>query len=354
MVGGRSRPSTRRYLAGGRWSETFVRLAIGALAALCALVVLTPSIASIWRPTPRDVVWGVTYSPRFAQSLGLDPHAAYLATIDDLGVRHVRFPVYWDEVERVPGQYDFTALQWYLSEAQARDTEIVLVVGYKQPRWPECYAPPWAADLPIDRLRQHVLALVEAEVAVASRYPNVVMWQVENEPFRRFGHCRTDLLTAEFIAEEIALVSRLDPRPTVMTDSGELSTWIEAMRLSREYFGTVIYRQFHFDTIGRWEHPLPPWLYAGRDRLDRLLLQRDGQTILIELQAEAWFQGYALADIPPAEQQRQFPAKLLLRTNVEYGRRTGFPQIYLWGVEWWFWMERQGYPEYVEAARTIF
>jgi hypothetical protein len=326
---------------------TYLRHAIVAVAVLGALVVLVP-------PASSDVIWGVTYSPRFAESLGLEPRALYLDVLEDLGIRHIRLPVYWDEVEPAPGAYDRTAIDWYLSEAQARNADVVLVVGYKQPRWPECYAPPWATDLPTNRQREHVLKLIEAEVAFASRHPNVIMWQVENEPFRQFGHCRKELLMSEFLAEELEIVSRLDTRPTVMTDSGEMSTWLPAMRLSREYFGTVVYRQLHFDTIGRWQHPLPPWFYSGRDRVDWAISGKNGQTILIELQGEAWFEGYALADIPPAVQRRKFPSELLLVSNVEYGRRTGFPRIYLWGAEWWSWMETQGYPEYVEAARTIF
>jgi hypothetical protein len=245
-------------------------------------------------------------------------------------------------------------LDWYLTEAQARNAEIVLVVGYKQPRWPECYAPPWTAALSDDHLRARILTLVREEVAFAGRHSNLVMWQVENEPFRQFGECRSGILTAEFLAQEIELVSRLDARPTVMSDSGELPTWLTAMRLSREYFGTVVYRQLYFQRFGFWQHPLPSWFYSGRNRLDRAMLRKEGQTILIELQAEAWFQPAALADIPPAVQQREFPATLLLISNVEFGRRTGFPRIYLWGVEWWSWMEIQGYPEYVEQARTIF
>lgn len=331
-----------------------VRVAVLAVALLGVFSVLSIELATAWLPARSDVVWGVTYSPRFARSLGFDPQELYIDILDDIGVRHIRFPIYWDEVESSRGNYDFTAADWYLSEALERNAEVVVVVGYKQPRWPECYPPPWAADLPIDLLRERILSLIEAEVTFAARYPNVVMWQVENEPFRQFGAYRVGLLTAEFLAEEMQLVSRLDARPTLMTDSGELSTWLPAMQLSREYFGTVIYRQLHFPMLGFWQHPLPPWIYSARNQLDRTILQQDGQTILIELQAEAWFQPSALVDVPPAVQQREFPAELLLVSNVEYGRRTGFPRIYLWGVEWWSWMEAQGYPEYVEQARTIF
>ena len=31
------------------------------------------------------------------------------------------------------------------------------------------------------------------------------------------------------------------------------------------------------------------------------------------------------------------------QSTVEYASRTGFDEIYLWGVEWWYWLrEKQG------------
>jgi hypothetical protein len=86
----------------------------------------------------------------------------------------------------------------------------------------------------------------------------------------------------------------------------------------------------------------------------RALLRKGGETIIVELQAEARFEQAALVDIPPEQQRREFPADLLLVSNVEYARRTQFSQAYLWGVEWWYWMEAHGYPEYLEAARRVF
>jgi hypothetical protein len=312
------------------------------------------ALASI--PEPReDVAWGATFSPRYVRSLGLDPQAVYVEMLDGLRVRRVRLPLYWDEVEPSPGDYDFSALDWYLGGARARGADLLLVVGYKQPRWPECYPPIWAADLPTDRLRERILGLVEAEVAHARAYPNVTMWQVENEPFRRYGECRgPELLTPDFLTEEIRLVKRLDGRPVLVTDSGELSSWIPAMRLPGDQFGTTAYRQLSFRTIGFWQHPLPAWSYPAKDRVVRGLLRKEGETILVELQAEPWFEPAALADIPPERQAEEFPEDLLLGANVDYARRIGFSHAYLWGVEWWFWMQAQGYPSYVEAARPLF
>ena len=325
-----------------------------------ALLVAAPLAAmfawALAAPGPRrDVVWGVTFSPRFARSLGLDPQAIYGEMLDELGVRHVRLPVYWDEVEPSPDDFDFSRLDYYLAEAQARGVGVLLVVGYKQPRWPECYLPPWATDLPTSRVRERILKLIEAEVVYLRGYPNILMWQAENEPFRRFGECRgADLLNPDLMTAEIQLIKRLDPRPVLMTDSGELSTWGPAVRLSEYYLGTALYRQISFRTIGRWQHPLPAWSYTARDRVVRALLGKGGETIIVELQAEAWFQSAALVDVPAELQKREFPADLLLVSNVEYARRTQFSPVYIWGAEWWYWMEAQGYPEYLEAARRVF
>ena len=339
-----------RFVRAARRALRSRTLLVGAtLGAICAWVLATIPGAR------EDVAWGVTFSPRYARSLGLDADVAYVEMLDALGVRRVRLPIYWDEVEPSPGAYDFSALDWYLGEAGARGAEVLLVLGYKQPRWPECYQPAWAAGLATDRLRERILRLVEAEVVHARAYSNVAMWQVENEPFRRYGECRgPELLSPDFLAEEIRLVRRLDGRPILVTDSGELSTWIPAMRLPGDYFGTTAYRQLSFRTIGFWQHLLPAWSYTAKDRLVRSLLRKEGETILVELQAEAWFEPAALADVPPERQAEEFPADLLLGANVDYARRMGFAHAYLWGVEWWFWMRGRGYPRYVEAARPLF
>jgi hypothetical protein len=47
-----------------------------------------------------------------------------------------------------------------------------------------------------------------------------------------------------------------------------------------------------------------------------------------------------------------FPPSII-SNNVEYARETGFGVGYLWGVEWWYWMEAQGYPGYLATAKTL-
>jgi len=55
-----------------------------------------------------DAKLGVTFSMRYATDIGLDWRAAYLATLDDLGAKKIRIPVYWDFVEPQDGQYNFS------------------------------------------------------------------------------------------------------------------------------------------------------------------------------------------------------------------------------------------------------
>ena len=65
--------------------------------------------------------YGVTFSTLYAQELGLDWKAAYLATLDDLGIRHFRIPVYWRAEEKTQGVYDWSDVDWMLEEAAKRE-----------------------------------------------------------------------------------------------------------------------------------------------------------------------------------------------------------------------------------------
>jgi hypothetical protein len=39
---------------------------------------------------------------------------------------------------------------------------------------------------------------------------------------------------------------------------------------------------------------------------------------------------------------------------VNFAQKTGFDEVYLWGVEWWYFMKEKGYPEYLEYAKNLF
>jgi len=40
---------------------------------------------------------------------------------------------------------------------------------------------------------------------------------------------------------------------------------------------------------------------------------------------------------------------------VEFAKKVGFPEIYLWGAEWWYWLKiTQNHPELWDTAKELF
>lgn len=304
---------------------------------------------------------GVTYSPQYAKDLGLDPQSTYIRMLDELKPSSVRLPVYWDQVEEEEGFYDFSGADFYVAAAQKRGISIVLGIGYKQPRWPECYLPSWAQNLPRRTRDQKLLDLLKAEVTHFKNYSAIKIWQVENEPFLQFGLCETrkTAQVAELLKQEVKVVKLLDERPVLITDSGELSGWDQAMR-SGDYFGFTLYRRVWNRYLGMIDYPFPPVYYQVKGGLSRTVssgklngTDTDERSFISELQAEPWTTGVHIVDMPIYEQTKAFPASKL-SDNVKFARETTFHSAYLWGAEWWYWMEEQGYPEYLDSAKELF
>jgi hypothetical protein len=322
---------------------------LASVVVVCATVLVDPS------PPRLDMKLGVTFSPRFAAgSLGLDARATYVTMLEELGVRAVRLPLYWEEVEPAPGIFDFSEVDFYLAEAEARGVTLVVSLGYKQPRWPECYPPHWASELTGDRLQRAILHLLQVELLHTAPTRGIEMWQVENEPFVVFGKCQELVLTPAFIQKEIALIHRLDHRGVLLTDSGEWSTLIPTVATTDVDIGLSVYRDMPMPSLGLTRYPLPAWSYSAKDWFARSVTGVLGHTIVSELQCEPWFEDGALRDVPYEIQRSLFPPEQIIRSNVDYARRIGFPRAYLWGVEWWYWMAAQGNHEYVAEAQRVF
>ncbi len=302
-------------------------------------------------PEPReDVHLGMTFSSRYAEALGLNQREVYLALLDDIGVTRMRLPVYWDLVERERGVYDFSEVDWQLDEAAKRGVDVILTVGIKVPRWPECHIPQWVGDDAVSR-REGILPFIETTVMRYREHSALAKWQVENEPFLRFGICPEFDVT--LLDEEIALVKRLDAsRPVVLTDSGELSLWVHAAARGDE-FGTTLYRDIYSEKAGGYfEYPIGPNFFRFKEKMVRLFTKQQHFSV-IELQAEPWASGW-IANVSLEEQFKTMNERRL-RENVDYARQVGFEDIYLWGGEWWYWMkESKNYPAVWETGKELF
>ncbi len=300
---------------------------------------------SIERARPQKL--GITYSIIFAEQLGIDWQEAYIALLDEVGVKRWRIPVYWSLVEGEQGIFDFSDYDWMLDAAEARgNVEITLVIGRKVPRWPECFIPDW-----VDRLPQHAQeAAVLSEIGEVVKHfkdqSSVVRWQVENEPFLYFGECPRPNLS--LLRQEIALVRSLDNRPVQLTASGEQEPWLDAA-VQADILGVSLYRIVWSDIFGFAFYPFSPGFYRLRANAVGTLVD---SVIISELQAEPWFIKPA-DEFPIEDQYNSFDVKAL-QANIRFSARTGISEAYLWGAEWWYYMKVNGDDRHWEAVKEIF
>lgn len=315
------------------------------------LLVLAVLYASLFFLSAKnsEMVYGVSFDPVYARYLGVDAGQAYYeGVIRDWGFRRIRLPAHWETIETTRGTYDFSDLDWYMDRAADANAKVILALGQKTPRWPECHIPRWAMELPKEEYRAELLQYMRATIEHYRAHPAVEFWQVENEPFLDFGECHA--FSSADLREELSLTANLDPtHPTMTTDSGELSLWLRTARAA-DYFGTTMYRVVWNSFFGYFEYRLiPPAWYPVR----AAMLGRSADTVFVtELQGEPWSPDKPITEVPLAEQYISMNRKQLLK-NMAYAEATGFPRAYLWGAEWWYWLTKKGETEIASLVKTL-
>ncbi|MCD6270825.1 hypothetical protein J7J24_00510 [bacterium] len=298
----------------------------------------------------EEISWGVVFSQRHAEYLGLDWKKSYLAILDELGSKNLKLVAYWDLIEKEPGVYDFSDLDWQIKEAKKRGAKILLVFGRRVPRWPECFIPKWAL-FPKDIHKERLLRFIEVLVNHYKNEDAIWAWQVENEPFFPFGKCPPP--DEDLLKKEIELVKSLDKkhRPIVITESGELPLWFKAARLG-DIVGHTLYRKVWVKELGIYfSYPFPPVYYARKAWLVRKIFKKP--VICVELQAEPW--GPVLLYDLPLEEQKKTMNLERFKKVIEYAKNTGEDTFYLWGAEWWYWLKEKHKDSQIwEEAQKLF
>lgn len=315
-------------------------------------------------PQAKEIQWGVNFSQKHAELLGLDWKETYLALINDLEAKNIKLATYWDLIEKEEGEYDFEDLDWQIDIAEEKEVNLLLVIGMKTPRWPECHIPEWAKNLGKENQQEKILNLLEVIILRYRDSAAISMWQVENEPFFPFGEC--PWVDKEFVKKEISQVRSLDikQRPIVISDSGEGSSWFTVAKLG-DIVGTTMYRKVWFsfswgkeklpflpEEIGFYvDYPFTPTLYWRKTQIIKKLFNKD--VIVVELQAEPW--GPKLLYDIPLEDQEKLMNLERFKGIMEFAKKTGLKEFYLWGGEWWYWMkEKQNKPEIWQEASKLF
>lgn len=296
--------------------------------------------------------WGVTFSTVMARQLGLDPLETYDALVDDLGVGLIRLPVYWSEIERTEGTYDFTEYDHFFRKAEENDVHLIPVVGRKLPRWPECHVPDWSHALSEEEFQKRVENEVRVILERYTSSPAVVRWQVENEPFHIYGSgCADRKVSAAAIDSEISIVRSLDSRPIMITDSGEQGIWASGLRRA-EFLGISTYYQVWNDALKVVRFPFGPGFYFAKGKLLNLFY-RDKTIVVSELQAEPW--GPGLLPHFDLAFQLELMNEVRFREVIHRARLAGFEENILWGAEWWFWLKKTQQNELIwNEAQKLF
>ena len=134
----------------------------------------------------------------------------------------------------------------------------------------------------------------------------------------------------------------------IITESGELSTWVRAAGLA-DILGISTYRIVWSKFIGYFYWPITPNVYRRRAVAVKTIVPK---IIVSELQAEPWVTDPI--ETVPLDKQCKIMNPDRLKSNVVFVRRMGFDEAYLWGVEWWYWLKQKGRPQMWEAAKEIF
>ncbi|MCA9326299.1 beta-galactosidase [Candidatus Saccharibacteria bacterium] len=311
------------------------RLALGLLAALLLATTVMYSISAWYAHTQanKPLVYGVSFIPAYAESLGLNAQETMDALLD-INVRHFRLVSYWNQLEPAPGQYDFSLLDWQFAKAEKAGAHITLTLGLRQPRWPECHAPEW-----VNMQGHWQPQLYDFMTKVIERYkdsPALADYQLENEYFLRgFGNC-TDFSRSRLLAE-YNLVRRLDPGRSIVIARSNNALGTPIGQPTPDEFSVSVYKRvWDAGVTHRYlEYPFPAWYYgflAGVQKLTRGKPMR-----IAELQAEAWPpHGQPIAEVSLTEQNKSMNAARL-KARFDYGRGSGLKRVDLWGGEYWYY-----------------
>lgn len=293
--------------------------------------------------------FGITFSKKYAEEIGLDWKETYLAILDELKVKQIRIPVYWDDIEKEVDVFDFSDYDFLIQEGSSRDVKFILNFGMRVARWPECHFPKWLDWENTEYLQERVLKMNNVLINHFKEYDNIIYWQLENEPLlNSFGICpKSDY---NFLKLELEELKKIDDRPVIISATGELSFWNRESEVA-DILGTTMYRVVHNPFLGYIRYPYKSNFYS----LKAKALNIDPQDVfIVELQAEPWIPKEDITNIYDLSYQKSFNIKQF-QANAQFAIDTGFKKAYLWGAEWWYFKHNKGEnSDYWNFAKELF
>jgi hypothetical protein len=308
---------------------------------------------------------GTTFIKINAEHLGLDWRSAYKEILTDIGIKQIRIPIFWDQLEREPGKFDWVDLDWQMQEAAKANAQVMLVVGHRVPRYPECYAPDWTKGLDDAAFKRSLFTMTETVVKHYRDHPALGAWQVENEPEAKImgkiwgdGTCRE---ISHLVREEVQLVRRLNMRRIKIVVTYAFTPWTAAqvrktLKFDSDVVAMTLFNKLYFRSpfyTGYLEMfklgPLSP-LRLGYQR--SLIKKNEQELWIAEMQAEPWGpDGPYKFDQPEDADITMNPARL--RETWDYAVNGGASRVYLWGAEWWLAERNQNRRQILDAVKRL-
>ncbi len=315
------------------------------------------------------MILGTTFSQLQCQYIGLDYRKVF-RQICSLNFRYIRLCSYWNQIELVANQFDFSVLDWLLDQCHRYGINVVLAVGMKTPRWPEFHFPDWlsccndtsGSSQPIDRhpeICDRTLRFVEAVLNHTRDAPAIQYWQVENEPFARLEITGGRFLSYQFVRREVERVRAiaLPHQKILLTNAITLpaAQFPEDDRAFRESLaladavGINVYAKVPIGNSPFYIEPLPP--FWNRLKVWQQSLVGAGKEAWIaEAQAEPWEPGELVA-----MKKVNYPSSTPTRVQNLVARLNdiGYSTILLWGCEYWYWHWKNGRDEWWRMAERL-
>lgn len=268
--------------------------------------------------------WGFSFSPKQASSLGLDWQEAYIFLLEELKPASVRIPVYWDEVEHEKNNFDFSQAAFLISEAKEKNTPVVVNIGYRVFRYPECHAPEWTKGLSKVDFEGGLLSYLTRLSNELSSLGGIEAIQVDNETTNNLDFsCRR--ISRFLLGKEIETVKRFFPNmPIMVTWGGSLAPISSLAETDADIIAASFFPR-QPTTFGFYD-PFSLGKFSLRNiGREREAVEKLGKKFWVsELQFEPWGSEEKTASIEQLIQN-----KLLLEN---FG---GAERVYLWGAEWW-------------------
>jgi hypothetical protein len=340
------------YWGLGWWQKTVTVFVVLAVVCMSSMYGIAVWYQHVQNGKPERL--GVTFIADYAASFGLDPHQTLDAILNDLHVKHLRLVSYWNTIEPTPGTYDFSELDWEMSQAQSHGAKVSLSLGLRQPRWPECHAPNWVNTAGLENTWEPQLDAYMS--AVISRYKNnsaLESYQLENEFLNSFGGCSN--YDRGRLDRELALVKKLDPNHPIIISRSDNYAGFSLRKPLPDIIGISVYRHVWNTALYKryLTYPFPSWYYAFLAGAQQLLTGKP--SVIHELQTEPWPpNGQTIQQTSLEEQDKTFnPA--IFKATADFAQQTGIKNIDYWGAEYWYYrMVDLHDPSVWKAAKQIF